>query len=56
MQEAESEYGNLINNAESTVKEAIEELDEMVTYFEKIKQRLHQLLVVNKKIDNTNVQ
>lgn len=56
MQEVTNEYGDLISNAESTVNEAIEKLDEMVTYFEKIKQRLHQLLVVNKKIDNTNVQ
>ena len=55
MNEAAEEYGELIQDAEQTVYDALDSLDAMIRYFEQLNTNLHQLLEVNAKVDNTNV-
>lgn len=55
MQECFDDYESLIKDAKPSVIEALQNLDKMVDYFEKLKQTLSNLLQVNKKIDNTHI-
>lgn len=55
MDEAIEKYESLIEDAEPTVRNALDYLDSMVEYFEQFKISLYQLLEVNSKIDNTDV-
>ena len=55
MNEAAEEYEELIESSEQTVRDALDNLDSMVWYFEQLKTSLYQLLEVNSKIDNTGV-
>lgn len=56
MNEATGEYEELIRESEQTVRDALDSLDSMIRYFEKLDTSLHQLLEVNSKIDNTGVR
>ena len=56
MNEASWEYSNLIEEAEPTVRDALDMLDSMVSSFERLNTSLYQLLEVNSKIDNTGIQ
>lgn len=56
MNESTEEYEELIISAESTIRDALADLDCMIEYFEKLNSSLHQLLQVNSKIDNTGVK
>ena len=53
MNEASGEYESLIEDAEPTVREALDSLDSMIESFQRLYDSLHQLLEVNSKIDNT---
>ncbi len=55
MDEANGEYSSLIEEAESTVRDALESLDSMVSSFQQLYDNLLQLLVINPGIDNTKV-
>ena len=55
MDEASNEYEELIKSSESTIRDALENLDCIISYFEKLNSNLHQLLEINPKIDNTGV-
>lgn len=54
-QEASDEFGELIKEAEETVKDLMAKLDEMISYFGRLTEILNQLLQVNPKIDNTHI-
>lgn len=56
MNESTAEYEELIIDAESTIRDALDDLDCMIGHFEKINSSLYQLLEVNSKIDNTGVR
>lgn len=56
MNEAAGEYEELIKSSEQTVRDALENLDSMIQYFEQLNTGLHQLLEVNSRIDNTGVR
>lgn len=56
MNEAAEEYEELIRDSEQTVRDALDNLDSMMQYFEQLNTSLHQLLEVNTKIDNTGVK
>ena len=56
MREATSEYEEIICNSETTINEALESLDMMITYFEKIKSNLFQLLIIDPRINNTGIR
>lgn len=56
MNEAAEEYEELIKGSEQTVRDALDNLDSMIWYFEQLKTNLYQLLEVNSKIDNTGVK
>ena len=55
MNEASGEYESLIEDAEPTVREALDSLDSMIESFQRLYDSLHQLLEVNSKIDNTGM-
>ncbi len=55
MDETLSEYEELIENSEQTLRDSIERLDSIIKYFEQLKINLYKLLKVNAKIDNTNI-
>ena len=55
MDETLSEYEELIENSEQTLRDSIEKLDSIIKYFEQLKINLYKLLKVNTKIDNTNI-
>lgn len=54
-QEASEEFGELIKESKETVEDVLTKLDEMVSYFYQLTERLNQLLQVNPKIDNTHI-
>ena len=56
MDEATEEYEELIEESEQTVRDALDNLDSMIRYFEQLNTNLHQLLEINSKIDNTGVR
>lgn len=56
MNEAAEEYEELIKGSEQTVRDALDSLDSMIKYFERLNANLHQLLEVNSRIDNTGVK
>lgn len=56
MSEAAEEYEELIKESEQTVRDALDNLDSMIRYFEQLNTSLHELLEVNSKIDNTGVR
>lgn len=56
MDVATGEYEQLIKDSEQSVRDALENLDSMIVYFEQLNASLHQLLEVNPKIDNTGVR
>lgn len=53
--EAAEEYGELIKDAEQTVRDALDSLTSMIQYFKELYANLHQLLEINSEIDNTGV-
>ena len=53
--DAAEEYRELIERSEQTVREALDNLDSMIQYFEQLNMGLYQLLEVNSKIDNTSI-
>ncbi len=55
MDEANGEYSSLIEEAEPTIRDALESLDSMVASFQQLYDNLLQLLVINPRIDNTGV-
>ena len=55
MNEATGEYTNLIEEAEPTVREALDILDSMIVSFQRLCGSLYQLLEVNSRIDNTGL-
>lgn len=55
MNEASGEYEGLIECSEQTVRDALDNLDSMVIYFEKLNTSLNQLLEINSRIDNTGI-
>ena len=55
MDEATGEYASLIEEAEPTIRDALESLDSMVASFQQLYDNLLQLLVINPRIDNTGV-
>ena len=55
MNEASGEYESLIEDAEPTVREALDSLDSMIESFQRLYDSLHQLLEVNSKSDNTGM-
>lgn len=55
MNEASGEYESLIEDAEPTVREALDSLDSMIESFQRLYDSLHQLLELNSKIDNTGM-
>ena len=52
---ANGEYSSLIEEAEPTIRDALESLDSMVASFQQLYDNLLQLLVINPRIDNTGV-
>lgn len=56
MSEASNEYEELIKNSESTIREALEDLDSIISYCEELHSNLQQLLEINPNIDNTGVK
>ena len=55
MDEASNEYEELIKNSESTIWDALENLDCIISYFMELNNNLHQLLEIDPRIDNTGV-
>lgn len=55
MNEAVGEYTSLIEEAEPTVRDALDSLDSMIVSFQRLYDSLYQLLEVNTKIDNTGM-
>ena len=55
MNEAFGEYASLIEEAEPTVRSALDSLDSIIVSFQRLYDSLHQLLEVNTKIDNTGI-
>lgn len=55
MDEASNEYEELIKNSESTIRDALENLDCIISYFMELNSNLHQLLEIDPRIDNTGV-
>ena len=56
MSEVSNEYEELIKNSESSIHNALENLDCIISYFEGLNSNLHQLLEINPRIDNTGVK
>jgi len=55
MDEASNEYEELIKNSESTIRDALDYLDCIISYFMELNSHLHQLLEIDPRIDNTGV-
>lgn len=55
MSEAVEKYEDIIKKSEQTVRDALNNLDSMIQYFEQLNTNLYELLEVNSKIDNTGV-
>lgn len=55
MNEAASEYEELVRDSEQTVNDALNTLDSMIKYLEQLRDSLQNLLEVNTRIDNTGI-